>query len=66
MAIGKSRGGGNPWGSGVKVYKGKGGGMNFQTPDPSRHPWAKNPYIIQFNTKKSENHHVIIVIYYII
>ena len=35
---------GNPGGSGVRVDKGKGWGIDFQTPDPSRHPWAKNPY----------------------
>lgn len=32
------QGRGNPWGVGVRVYKGKGGGLDFQTPDPSRYP----------------------------
>ena len=36
--LGMSRGRGNPWGLGVRVYKGKGEGLDFQTPDPSRHP----------------------------
>ena len=32
------QGSGNPWGLGVRMYKGKGGGLDFQTPDPSRYP----------------------------
>ena len=38
LFIEMSRGMGNPWGSGVRVDKGKGEGMDIQTPDPSRHP----------------------------
>ena len=42
MPLGMSRGRGNPWGSGVRVCSGRGGGLDFDTPDPSKHPSPKS------------------------
>ena len=43
--VGMSRGRGNPWGLGVRVCKGRGGGLDFHTPDPSSPKNNQNSFI---------------------